>query len=126
MNISVLAAEDELKENNPDIKTSSQPVAEDEVKTEKSKSVPDESESESKANATENVANKTEAQNEKNTTIKEDVDPKPKVVLLKEPIESQIHILAVPELTGDQLDESINKFVKLFTFQRFNFQFLFT
>lgn len=71
----------------------------------------EESEFESKVNETENTFNKTEANDKKNNTSKEDVDSKPKIILLKEPIESQVHILTVPELSGDQLNESINKYV---------------
>lgn len=72
----------------------------------------EEPEAEAKLNETEKAAeNKTESEDKKaNDTVKE-AEKKPKVVTLKEPIESAVEYLTVSSLDGDSLKASIKKYV---------------
>lgn len=46
-----------------------------------------------------------------NASVKVETETKPKIVLMKEPIESEVDHVAVPLLDGDRLQESIKKYI---------------
>lgn len=104
-----LASDEESKEK-PELKPDQQDSKETDPSSEKVKPVKEEPETEAKVNETESAENKTETDQKKlNATVKEEIEKKPKVVLLKEPIASEVEHVAVPHLSGDQLQESIKK-----------------
>lgn len=102
------AAEEELKEKDPNIKIiHKDPTSGDED----TKPVKEEPESPKPTNETEKTANKTETDEAKkvNGTVKEEAEKKPKVVTLREPINSSVTHLGVNHLSGDQLQQSVDK-----------------
>lgn len=96
-----------MKEKDPNAKVFQEPSSGDEG----TKPVKEEPEMPKKVNETEKTLNKTETEDVKkaNATAKEETEKKPKVVVLKEPINSSVTHLGVIHLTGDQLQESVSK-----------------
>ncbi|XP_065201452.1 hypoxia up-regulated protein 1 [Planococcus citri] len=102
------AAEEELKEKDPNIKIiHKDPPSGDEG----TKPVKEEPEPSKPLNETDKASNKTETDDAKkvNATVKEEAEKKPKVVTLKEPINSSVTHLGVNHLSGDQLQQSVDK-----------------
>ncbi len=87
------------------------PGEETDSSEEQTKSDKEEPEAQAKLNETQKAANKTEPDAKKVNGTAKEVDRKPKIVLLKETIDSEVDDLSVPSLSGDHLQKSIKKYV---------------
>lgn len=104
------AAEDDLKDKEEDTTENEKIKKEEEQNADNSKATHETPESVPKGNETDKVENKTKTSPKNvNGTSKGAVEKKPKIMLIKEPISSEVDYSGVPHLEGEPFLSSVAK-----------------